>query len=178
MPGVPLTFRTATAQDAPAVAALVRSAYRGPESRAGWTTEADLLTDDRIDAAGVADKIAADGVVLLAVDADGRLVACCELARRGGGLAYFGMFAVSPTLQAAGLGRQVLAQAEAHARREWGTTTIEMTVIGQRSELIAWYQRRGYAVTGETRPFPYDLLRPGQALRDDLAFVVLAKQLT
>ncbi len=46
-----------------------------------------------------------------------------------------------------------------------------MTVITQREVLIAWYERRGYRRTGETRPFP--------VLRDPpLRFVVLEKPLT
>ena len=47
----PLTFRAATAGDIPALITLVDSAYRGEASRAGWTTEADLLDGGRIDAA-------------------------------------------------------------------------------------------------------------------------------
>jgi hypothetical protein len=45
-----LGFRLATRDDAAALAALVQSAYRGDESRQGWTTEADLLDDQRIGA--------------------------------------------------------------------------------------------------------------------------------
>jgi hypothetical protein len=52
-----------------------------------------------------------------------------------------------------------------------------MTVIAQRVELIAWYERRGYSRTGETRPFPYGEERFGRPRRDDLHFVVLAKSL-
>ena len=33
------------------IAALVNSAYRGESSRMGWTTEADLLSGQRVDAA-------------------------------------------------------------------------------------------------------------------------------
>ena len=44
-------------------------------------------------------------------------------------------------------------------------------VIDARSDLIAWYERRGYRPTGETRPFPIDPPRP------DLDFVVLEKGL-
>ena len=106
-----------------------------------------------------------------------RVLACCEVEDRGDGVAYFGMFAVEPALQAAGVGRAVLAAAEAYAAREWGSTTMEMTVIAQREELIAWYERRGYARTGETRPFPFEEMVGGGALRDDLHFVVLAKPL-
>ena len=50
-----------------------------------------------------------------------------------------------------------------------------MTVVNVRDTLIAWYQRRGYALTGETKPFPYDDKRFGTPLRDDLYFVMLEK---
>ena len=52
-----------------------------------------------------------------------------------------------------------------------------MTVIAQRAELIAWYERRGYARTGEARPFPYGDPRFGEPRRDDLSFLVLEKPL-
>ena len=51
-----------------------------------------------------------------------------------------------------------------------------MTVVNVRDTLIAWYQRRGYALTGVTRPFPSDD-RFGKPLRDDLCFVVLERAL-
>ena len=51
-----------------------------------------------------------------------------------------------------------------------------MTVIARRRELIAWYERRGYALTGETRPFPMDDPRFGLP-REPLFFVVLRKRL-
>ena len=47
---------------------------------------------------------------------------------------------------------------------------IEMTVIDRRPELIAYYQRRGYMLTDEKRPFPIPLDPP-------LEMVVLAKAL-
>ena len=44
-----LTFRAAGVADIDAVVRLVTRAYRGDASRAGWTTEADLLDGERID---------------------------------------------------------------------------------------------------------------------------------
>lgn len=87
------------------------------------------------------------------------------------------MFAVKPGFQARGVGGALLVSAEQFARDEYDATSMEMTVIGQRSELIAWYERRGYQRTGETRPFPYGDERFGLPRRDDLHFVVLAKSL-
>ncbi len=173
-----LTFRIAATDDVDDVLALVRLAYRGEESRASWTSEADLIDDQRIDHAGVSAKITdPTGMVLLAATPDDPLVACCEVVRRSADVGYFGMFAVRPTAQAGGLGRTVLAEAERRARETFGVSTMEMTVIGQRTELINWYVRRGYTLTGEHRPFPYDGLVDGRALRDDLYFEVLAKTL-
>lgn len=173
-----LSIRAATTEDVPAIVELVESAYRGDASRVGWTTEADLLDGQRTDAAAVADTIAAPAsVVLLSLDEGGRMTACCQVDRRDDGVAYFGMFAVRPDTQGGGVGGELLAEAERYAREEYGATRLEMTVIGQRSELIAWYERRGYRRTGETRAFPYGDERFGIPRRDDLHFVVLAKPL-
>ena len=172
-----LDVRTATALDVEALTALVQRSYRGESSRAGWTTEADLLDGQRTDSSEVAAKVASGtGEVLVAVTEQGALVACCELELRPNS-AYFGMFAVEPALQAAGIGRFVLDAAEARARERWSSTVMEMTVIEQRTELIAWYERRGYQRTGEVRPFPYGDVTKGEPQRADLAFLVLRKSL-
>ena len=52
-----------------------------------------------------------------------------------------------------------------------------MTVVDLRPELIGWYQRRGYQLTGEIRPFPYEDQRFGLPKRDDLRFVVLRRRI-
>ncbi|MDY0814642.1 GNAT family N-acetyltransferase [Kitasatospora purpeofusca] len=170
-------FRAATSADVPALLDLVESAYRGDTSRAGWTTEADLLAGQRTDTEGVTAAVThADGVVLLA-EVDGELLACCQLERRGS-RAYFGMFSVRPGRQGGGLGRAVLARAERYAAEEWGVAEMEMTVIEQRSELIAWYERRGFHRTGDYSPFPYGDERFGIPLRSDLRFEKLTKEIT
>ncbi|MFB9369751.1 GNAT family N-acetyltransferase [Kitasatospora sp. NPDC001664] len=171
-----LTFRPAGPADVPALVALVESAYRGDSSRAGWTTEADLLEGQRTDAEGVAAVIEAPGSRLLLAERDGELLACCQLEHRGD-RAYFGMFSVRPELQGGGVGRQVLAEAERVAGAEWGARELEMTVIEQRADLIAWYERRGFRRTGEFSPFPYGDERFGVPLREDLRFERLTKAL-
>ncbi|MCU1603302.1 MAG: family acetyltransferase [Frankiales bacterium] len=167
-----MRIRNATPADVDAVVALVESAYRGESSRAGWTTEADLLDGQRTDPAEVASVV--DHLVV-AEDEDGQVVGCCTLVPKDG-YAYFGMFAVRPGLQGGGVGSQLLARAEELAA-EHGAKHVEMTVITSRTELIAYYLRRGYVDTGEHRPFPYGDDRFGRPRRDDLAFTVLVKQL-
>ncbi|MFD7594545.1 GNAT family N-acetyltransferase [Kitasatospora sp. NPDC059812] len=170
-------FRPATLADVPALVELVESAYRGDASRAGWTTEADLLEGQRTDAEGVAAVIGRSDGVLLVAERDGQLVACCQLEHRGD-RAYFGMFSVRPGLQGGGLGRAVLTEAERLAGEEWGVGELEMTVIEQRADLIAWYERRGFRRTGVFTPFPYGDERFGVPLRPDLRFEKLTKVLT
>ena len=163
--------------DLEAIAALVNSAYRGESSRAGWTTEADYLDGQRTDAATLrADLAASSGALILALrdDVGGPILGTVWLERDTPEAWYLGMLTVKPDLQARQLGRALLAAAEAYAA-ERGGRTVEMTVINIRDTLIAWYERRGYARTGETRPFPSDTAKFGAPRRDDLDFVVLEK---
>jgi ribosomal protein S18 acetylase RimI-like enzyme len=172
-----LTFRLAGAGDVPAIVELVDSAYRGEASRAGWTTEADLLDGQRTDARAVAEIVADPGGVMLLAEADGELAGCCQLERHAPAEAYFGMFSVRPAAQGQGWGGQILAKAERLARAEWGARTMVMTVLEPRRDLVGWYERRGYRLTGESRPFPYGDERFGIPRRGDLSFVVLEKPL-
>lgn len=176
----PLPVRIATAADAPALVALVNSAYRGDSSRAGWTTEADLLGGQRVDLEGLQGTIARgatdDGAVVLVHEDEAGIVACVELAPEGA-RCYLGMLTIRPTAQARGLGKRLLAAAETFARRQFGTREMYMTVIRQRPELIAWYERRGYRRTGQRRPFPYGDPRFGLPKRADLEFEVLSRAL-
>jgi len=171
-----LTYRDATDADVDALVSLVESAYRGDSSRAGWTTEADILEGRRTDPEGVREVIANPDGRLLVVERAGTVVACCQLEHRGDH-AYFGMFAVSPKLQGEGLGKRIIAEAERQARVSWGVTEMHMTVISVRDELIAWYERRGYRRTGRTSPFPYGDERFGIPRRTDLEFELLVKPL-
>lgn len=166
-----MIVRQARAEEVPELVALVTSAYRGESSRAGWTTEADLLDGGRTDEEELT-ALLPD--LLVAVEGD-ELVGCCALTPRGD-VGYFGTFAVRPLLQGAGTGSALLAAAEQRAR-ELGLTAVEMTVLSVRTELLAYYARRGYVDTGETRPFPYGQERNGIPRTDDLVFAVLLKKL-
>nr|WP_314526552.1 GNAT family N-acetyltransferase [uncultured Brevundimonas sp.] len=164
-------FSAAALQDVPALRALIESAYRGDSAKTGWTHEADMLSDERTNPAELSALIADPARVILMAHGDDDLVGCVQVARTGDDLAYLGLLTVSPPLQAAGLGRRLLAAAEAEAVSRFGARRMEMTVIHRRTELVAWYERRGYVRTGEKRPFPID------PPRSDLTFVMLEKLL-
>lgn len=182
------TFRRATPDDAEAVAALVQSAYRGDASRAGWTTEADLIDGQRTDPDMVRDSLTRpDLQILLAevpdpADPTGglRLVSCAEISTFDGpgGGGYFGMFAVEPTLQGRGIGGAMLDEIERIVADELGFDRLTLVVISLRTEMIDLYARRGFVPTGDLHRFPYGDERYGRPRRDDLELLVMAKTLS
>nr|WP_313975339.1 N-acetyltransferase [uncultured Psychrobacter sp.] len=79
--------------------------------------------------------------------------------------AYIGMFAVLPELQGLGVGHQILQAAETFAQRHLQANTqasaqnparLTMSILSHRPELLAYYQRRGYQLNGNSMPFPVD----------------------
>ncbi|HET8938049.1 MAG TPA: GNAT family N-acetyltransferase [Polyangiales bacterium] len=172
-----LSFRRATLADVERLLTYVHSAYRGEVSRKGWTTEADLLDGQRTDVRELKELVSGDGAQMWLLERGPELLGTIVLKREPEGVVHLGMIAVAPEQQGKGAGRVLLEQAEQVVREQaWGTR-LEMTVIGQRAELIAWYERRGFRVTGEQRPFPYGDTRFGLPKVRDLYFIVLAKDL-
>jgi len=169
-----VVIEPAKKEDASELDQLVNSAYRGESSKQGWTTEADLLDGTRIDAAAIAELIKQPGTTLLKYVEDGKILGCVELREEKGKL-YLGMLTVRPYLQGKGIGKQLLKAAEEQAHKS-GITSIFMTVISVRKELIDWYVRHGYVATGEKKPFTFTDPRFGQP-KQQLEFVVLEKKL-
>lgn len=172
-----VVIRESTGDDVAALHRLIEGAYRGEGARRGWTHEADLLGGQRTDVAALKDILADPAQILLLAEGPDGPRGCVLIADKGDGLAYLGMLTVDPALQGGGLGRRLTRTAEAETVRRFAARRMEMTVIVQRTELIAWYARLGYAATGEMRPFPMDQPRFGLPRREDLAFVVLARDL-
>jgi ribosomal protein S18 acetylase RimI-like enzyme len=162
-----------------AVAALVNAAYRGETSRAGWTSEVELLGGQRTDPTMLrADLAGAPGATILTMrDSEAaEIIGSVWLEPAGAAAWYLGMLTILPTCQAGGLGRTLLDHAESFARTA-GAQTLQLTVIKQRESLIAWYERRGYRRTGEVKPFPYGDERVGSPKREDLRLAVFEKTL-
>jgi ribosomal protein S18 acetylase RimI-like enzyme len=159
-----------TAAQLPELHALIESAYRGDSARAGWTHEADLLTGQRTDLGTLAALMDDPDEHILAAMQHGRMTGCIQLRRISDTIAYFGMFAVDPQQQGGGIGKHILNAAEQIAAHDLKASVMQLSVLPTRTELIAYYQRRGYALTGEIRPFPITLDPP-------LTLVVLEKSL-
>jgi ribosomal protein S18 acetylase RimI-like enzyme len=140
-------FRRANGFDADAITAVVNDAHAG--GAPSWTHEADLFAGDRIERAEILDLLASKEVAFLVADVAGNIGGCVYLRKAPERLAYIGLLAVHPGLQGAGLGKRLVAQAEAFARNEWLCVATTMTVITRhRPELAAFYVGLGYVRTG------------------------------
>lgn len=173
-----IEFTQADESHIEALVQLVNSAYRGDSSKKGWTTEADLLDGQRIDRQQMSELLRKENsVVLIAEDDDsGQLLGCVHLEQQGS-KCYLGMLTVDPTLQKKGIGHMLLTESEAFAQF-WDCKHLRMAVISVRSELIAWYEKKGFRKTAETQPFPYGDERFGIPKIADLHFVVMEKRIT
>jgi len=180
MTSKPYVVSPAEAGDLPEIVALVNSAYRGESSRAGWTTEADLLDGQRTDVESLAAELKPHCRILcLREKTGGPILASVFLElfknEKGSGC-YLGMLTVKPTSQTIGLGKYLLSAAEDFAKKA-GAAWMTLGVIQLRETLIAWYERRGYHRTGATKPFPYGERRAGVPKRDNMHFVMFEKQI-
>lgn len=164
----------ASAEDVPVLNRLVNSAYRGESSRKGWATEADLIDGTRIDEAAMLDLIRDKNTTILKYVENNEILGCVELRIENESL-YLGMLTVNPDLQAKGIGKILMTAGEDFGRRN-NCKKVKMTVVSVRDKLIAWYERHGYSLTGERKPFKMPDERFGIP-RQPLEFVVMEKNL-
>ena len=145
----------ATVADTTAICQLINNAYRGEESRKGWTTEAEFIDGLRIDEPGLEQYFQeSDSTILKVTDQDGAILGCVYLKKEHDAF-YLGMLSVSPLLQSKGIGKLLLQAAEKKSRLA-GAKKIVMTVLSARTELLNWYERHGFLKTGEKQSFPAD----------------------
>ena len=171
-----ISFRIAVPSDAADLVPFVNGGYRGESSKRGWTTEADILGGQRTDEDKIREMIVAkDSRVELAYT-DGALIGCVHLEKEADGSCFLSMLTVDPARQAGGIGKLIMAHSDEIARA-WGCRRMRMNTISIRAELLAFYERRGYARTGVTEPFPMNDPRFGLPKVPGLTFVELAKAL-
>lgn len=167
-------IEVATHQDIPTLVGLINSAYRGESAKQGWTTESDLIQGLRTDEENLGEIFKDPHTIFLKYcNEAGQVIACVRLQQQQDRL-YLGMLTVSPTLQAQGLGKKMLAKAEEIAATK-GCRSIFMQVFSVRHELIAWYERHGYQKTGEVIPFKHN--EKFEIVTQELEFLILEKRL-
>lgn len=182
-------LRQAEAKDIAALKQLLDRCYRQAE---GWTHEADLVGGIRTTNAELASIVADPKHYLFVYPKTdtgtregietGELLGCIAVDMQtqvpSTNSAYIGMFAVHPALQGAGVGHVILQAAETFANRHLTSKNqpyrLTMSILSHRPELLAYYERRGYQLTGVTIPFPEDG-NNGQPKRQDLELLELEK---
>jgi len=150
----PITLRLAGPEDLHCLHALVERCYRGDSARAGWTHEADLLQDERTSDADLAHALRRPDTRIILAERDGMPCGSVSVSNLGRARCYLWMLCVDPVVQAGGIGRTLITAAERIAVEAFGAQVIEMSVIELRTELIAYYLRRGYRQTDQKRPYP------------------------
>lgn len=153
-----MVIRHATAADAAVIAGIVNVAYE---------VERFFVDGNRTSVDEVR-RLLAHAVFLVAEDG-GSVVGCVQVdvhGDRGG----FGMLAVAPSAQRAGLGHRLIAAAEAHAAGE-GCRAMDIRVVNLRADLLPRYARLGYREVG-TEPY---VQRP---IVQPCHFIVMTKPLT
>jgi ribosomal protein S18 acetylase RimI-like enzyme len=152
-------LREATAKDVTKIVSLINEAYLPAE---GFLYEGRRIDSDEVRAK--LDK----GTFLLQPNSVGALDGSVYVEVRDD-VGYFGLLAVSTDRQHHGLGRKLIASAEAYFKaRDCGE--VEIDVVNHRQELFGFYSGLGYHVVGQ-RPFEDPrLLQPSH-------FVIMRKTL-
>ncbi|MBR7716041.1 GNAT family N-acetyltransferase [Acinetobacter nosocomialis] len=149
-----LNFRLAELSDIPLLVDLINHSYRAQQGRS-WTTEVEFVKGQRISQEQLTQQLELPNSVLLVAEIDSsQFVACIGLTFQKNTV-EIGTFCTDPNLQDMKVGRCVLEYAEQFALRK--TPELDsalMYVLNVRSELIAYYERRGYAKTGHVEPYP------------------------
>mgnify|MGYP000299986808 CR=1 FL=1 len=128
-------------------------AYRGTE---GWTTESALVKGNRCSENDISSDMNKSNNDLLVYKTDGNIQACISV-QKSDNSAYIGAFAVHPKSQSSGLGKAVLDLAEQYAVTSFQPEQFIMVVLSSRTELIEYYERRGYQRNGNIKEYPMHL---------------------
>ena len=140
---MPVAFRNATRADVPAIVALLTDDPLG-RGREGAEAEAYLAAFD---------EIAANPMHQLIVgEAEGRVIACCQLtllaglSRGGSRRALVEAVRVSSDLRSQGIGALLMSECETRARAA-GATVLQLTTDKTRLRAHAFYEGLGFAAS-------------------------------
>lgn len=160
----------ANTTDALQICELLNLAYRGAD---GWTTESALVEGNRCSESDIISDIESPSNYLLVYKTSNIIQACISV-QESEDRAYIGSFAVRPKLQNSGIGKTVLNLAEQFAVTNFQPRQFIMVVLSSRTELIEFYERRGYQRNGIIKEYPIHL-NVGVPLTHDLTIEELTK---
>jgi N-acetylglutamate synthase-like GNAT family acetyltransferase len=199
-----LSIRSATINDIDDIVPFINQAYRGESSAKGWTTESSMLEGQRLDIDMAKDIITKENcdILLLSFHIDNisnnvndsqkkfidhvislhdntkkAMIVATVNPEQEDDIMHLNMLAIHPELQSYGIGKYMINRVEENTKA-CGLSKVVLTVISIRSELVSYYERRGYRMNGNKHRFPaYDNPRFGIPKRDDLELHEMEKVL-
>lgn len=145
-------IRLAKTTDIQNIVVLINTAYR---SNRGWTHEHKMVAGQRINCDQVMILLAQTNVKLFVLENHDQIIGCIGLTEFDDSI-EIGSFAIDPDQQNSGYGKQLLDFAESYILETYQKKVIRMSVLNVRTELIAYYQRRGYQLTEKIEAYPLD----------------------
>jgi ribosomal protein S18 acetylase RimI-like enzyme len=170
-----IQFLIAEDKNSQVITDLVNSVYRGENSKKGWTTEADFLSGIRITEEKVKEIINRNKDLIILVVFEEKIIGCVHLENTGS-YSYLGMLSVDVNYQDRGIGKLLINECERYTKEIFGHSEIRMKVISRRTELIEYYNRRGYFKSDEIEEFGANGDTFGDT-KEMLYFVTLTKSL-
>ncbi|MCX4187432.1 GNAT family N-acetyltransferase [Methylophaga sp. OBS4] len=158
--------------DLPAIVALINEAYRGTGGDHRWTTEAHLVAGDRISVEALTDLINDSQCDFIVCHEQDKLIGCISICYRNT-IAEFGTFAIKQEKHGMGIGKQLLAYAENHAKN--CCQRFQVSVVTPNQTLIDFYIKRGYQPIGHKKLYPVDN-NAGKLKAKDIDLTVLQKK--
>ncbi|OCL94367.1 GNAT family N-acetyltransferase [Arcobacter porcinus] len=154
---------------------IINIAYR-KISASGWTGESHLLSGIRVNEAMLEEMLENENIRTFLAKKDDKVLATIQVKKEDLNL-VIGLFAVDTDMQSSGIGKKLLEFAENRAKDIFkDCKKFIMEVISSRTELIAYYNRRGYKNTDVYLEFPKsDLWAP--TTKEEIKLLVLEKEI-
>jgi ribosomal protein S18 acetylase RimI-like enzyme len=144
-----LSIREVTLSEAPAVASLVRSAFASIASRFALTADNCPSHPSLCQQSWIERDLRRGAQFYLCLEHD-EPVGCYGLVQSRDDAVRMEKLAVLPQNQCAGIGTALLEDAKVRAQNG-GSTMMEVSVLHDNAELVAWYTRRGFTLSGTAR---------------------------
>jgi ribosomal protein S18 acetylase RimI-like enzyme len=150
---VATTVRPANRADVPALTKLINECY---------AVESFFVDGERTHDREITGLL--DGGHFLVLDRGGGGLAGAVYVKTTGERGYFGMLSVASDVRGLGIGRRLVAIAEAYCAAQ-GCTAMDLQIVNLREELGPWYRSQGYQESG-TAPYDHrDLKRPAHFVK-------------
>lgn len=168
-----IELNRATIENSQAIMKLVNDAYSSKDQDRSWTNESKVVVGERITLDGMNELLNSDDVAVVVAKYGETIIGTVTLLHE---IEYskLNMLAVDPAYQQYGVGKLLISYSEIFLREKYGSKKIKIDVVSTRTELISFYERRGFVNCSTPYPYPADLVI-AKPIEKNLAVCVLEK---